>query len=196
VTTILLARHGETDWNRALRWQGHADRPLTDLGHAQARTLAEQLDAFRIDAIYSSDLERARVTAEAVAARRRLEVVVRCDLREVDCGSWSGCYHSDLEPSEIERWKAGAKAWAGGESYEQMAERMVGAIRSVASGHTDQHVLVVSHGAAIRAVHAAATGLSFHEYRRLHPTVENAGLSAVLIENGKISELTLHQGAG
>jgi broad specificity phosphatase PhoE len=188
---MLLARHGETDWNRMQRWQGHADRPLTDLGRAQAKALAERVVAFPVEAVYSSDLLRARETAQMVAERLGLEVVMRTNLREVDCGSWSGCFHADLDPNEVARWKAGDKAWDGGESYEEMAARMVTAVRDVAAAHDGAYVLVVSHGAAIRAVHAEATGLSFHEYRRLHPTVENAGLSAVIIDGDEITELPL-----
>jgi broad specificity phosphatase PhoE len=184
VTTILLARHGETDWNRDQRWQGHADRELTELGRAQALALAERLDAFPIAAVYSSDLVRARDTARAVAERRGVDVIERIDLREVDCGSWSGVRHADLDPEEVARWKAGERGWSGGESYEEMAVRLVAAVRDVADAHPEAHVLVVSHGAAIRAVHAHAAGLSLHEYRRQHPTVANGGLSAVTIENG------------
>src|SRR2546430_17237581 len=67
VTTLLLARHGETDWNRARRWQGHADRPLTDRGRAQATALAERLPEIGLDAAHSRDLRRAPEHPEAVA---------------------------------------------------------------------------------------------------------------------------------
>lgn len=189
MTTILLARHGETDWNRDRRWQGHADRGLTELGRAQALALAERLDAFPIAAIYSSDLARARETARPVADRRGIEPIERADLREVDCGSWSGARHAELDPEEIARWKAGEKGWAGGESYEEMGVRIVAAVSDVAGRHPHEYVLVVSHGAAIRAVHAHAAGLSVHEYRRLRPTVANGGLSAVAIANGSVRDL-------
>ena len=88
MTTLLLARHGETDWNRARRWQGHADRPLTDRGRAQAAALAERLADIALDAVYSSDLRRARDTAEAVAAIQGVDVVELAELREVNVGSW------------------------------------------------------------------------------------------------------------
>jgi broad specificity phosphatase PhoE len=191
VATILLARHGETDWNAAQRWQGHADRPLSERGRAQSEELARRLDAYPLAAIYASDLIRARHTAEAVARRRELPVTLRGDLREVDCGSWSGRYHSDIPTDELERWRAGGKGWQGGESYEQMAERLVGAVFAIASVHDGDHVLVVSHGAAIRAVHARASGLSYHDYRVRHPTVTNAALSAVIADGGVLRELAL-----
>ncbi len=72
MATILLARHGETDWNRERRWQGHTDRPLTPRGREQARALAKRLDRVRLEAVYASDLTRARETAVAVAERQGL----------------------------------------------------------------------------------------------------------------------------
>ena len=94
-----------------------------------------------------------------------------------------------IDPDEVARWKAGEKGWSGGESYEEMAVRMVAAVLDLAALHPGEHVLVVSHGAAIRAVHAHAAGLSIHEYRLLHPTVANASLSAVASANGGLREL-------
>src|SRR5579871_2475081 len=108
MTTLLLARHGETDWNSERRWQGHADRPLNDTGRAQAAELAESLDGTAIAAIYSSDLARARETAEIVAARLGLTVVLDPGLREVDVGDWSGVRHDEVAarfPEGFARWQ-------------------------------------------------------------------------------------------
>ena len=187
MTTLLLARHGESDWNAQKRWQGHADRPLTARGREQATALAERLDAFPLAAIYSSDLRRAQETAAAVASRRSLEVTCRADLREVDVGSWSGRSRDELEataPEEVARWLDGEKGWEGGESYEQMAERIVAAMSQIAGAHPGEHVLVVTHGGCVRAVHATALGITFHAHRSTAPVEPNARLSAVVIENG------------
>lgn len=191
MTTILLARHGETEWNAAGRWQGQADPPLNETGKAQAERLAELLDPYPLAAIYASDLERARATAEAVGRRRGLPVLLRRDLREVDCGSWSGRFHADLPPEQVARWRAGEKAWEGGESYEEMAERILAAVFDIAARHDGEHVLIVSHGGAIRAIHASALGLSYHEYRLRHPTVQNGALSAVAARGGTLAPLSL-----
>jgi probable phosphoglycerate mutase len=187
VTTLLLARHGESDWNAQKRWQGHADRPLTRRGRDQATALAERLDAFPLAAIYASDLLRARETATAVARRRGLEVACRDDLREVDVGSWSGRSRDELEaaaPEQVARWLDGDKGWEGGESYEQMADRVVAAVTEIAAAHPGEHVLVVTHGGCVRAVHAQALGLTFHAHRSTAPVEPNARLSAVVVENG------------
>jgi broad specificity phosphatase PhoE len=87
VTTLLLVRHGETDWNAEGRLQGHTDTPLNELGRRQALTLADELAGDGIEAVYSSDLARARETAEIVAERLRLAVVLDPDLREKDWGT-------------------------------------------------------------------------------------------------------------
>src|SRR5581483_12433051 len=89
MTTLLLVRHGETDWNSERRWQGHADEPLNETGRAQAREVADELADRSIDAVYSSDLSRARETAEIIAARLGLSVTTDARLGEVDVGDWS-----------------------------------------------------------------------------------------------------------
>ena len=90
MTTLLLARHGETDWNRELRIQGSSDIELNELGRQQAQFLAQELTDVELDAIYSSDLSRAKATAAAVAATHGLDVSVDPRLRERSFGSWEG----------------------------------------------------------------------------------------------------------
>jgi len=169
VTTLLLARHGETDWNNERRWQGHADRPLNVRGREQARELAESFAGRHVDAVYASDLPRAHETAQIVAAQLGLPVTADAALREVDVGDWSGLVHSEIEtryPDGFRRWQEGGHGWDGGESYEEMGVRVVAALLEIASRHPGETVLVVSHGGAIRACQAAAAGLPDAEFRR------------------------------
>lgn len=192
MTTILLARHGESDWNRAKRWQGFADRPLTDLGREQAVALADRLRNTELDAVYSSDLQRARETAEIVARSKELGVEVVRDLREVDVGSWSGLTHAEAEarfPDGYARWLQGGEGWDDGETYAEMSRRVTGAILRIAEQHDNGRVLVVAHGGSIRAIHAAALGLDVHSYRRIQRVEPNATLSAVCVEEGRLTEL-------
>lgn len=187
MTTILLARHGETEWNRTRRWQGHADEPLNELGREQARGLARLLAGERIDAIYSSDLARARETAEIVAAARDLVVTELAALREVDVGSWSGLtdeHAAATHPQGYERWRAGGHGWEGGESYEEMSERVVAALREIAASHDGGQVLVVTHGGSIRGALALAHGVSYAEYRRRARVVGNCAVARIHVENG------------
>jgi broad specificity phosphatase PhoE len=192
VTTIFLARHGESDWNVAKRFQGHSDRPLTELGREQAHALADLVASEEIEAVYTSPLSRARETAEIVAARVGLEPVALPELREVDTGSWSGLSRADVEtrfPEGFTRWRSGGSGWEDGETYEEMAERVIGALRTIAEDHPDGRVLIISHGGPIRAIHAAAEGLAIKDYRRLRPVEPNARLSAVAVENGRLTRL-------
>jgi broad specificity phosphatase PhoE len=192
VTTLLLARHGESDWNRSKRWQGFADRPLTDLGRQQAQELADRLDDTELDAVYSSDLRRARDTAEAVAHRKGLQVRTTPDLREVDVGSWSGLTRAEAEarfPEAYARWLEGGEGWEDGETYQQLEDRVVRAFRNIAAEQEGGRVLVVAHGGTIRAVHAAALGVDVHTYRRIQRVEPNATLSAVCIDGGRLTEL-------
>jgi broad specificity phosphatase PhoE len=151
VTTLLLARHGETDWNRELRIQGSSDIELNELGREQARTLAVELADVELDAIYASDLSRARDTAEAVAATKGLPVRLDARLRERAFGSWEGLTREDV-----------AERHAGerhdGESDDEVRERVLAAIDAIAAAHPGQHVLVVSHGGALNTLWHHALG--------------------------------------
>jgi phosphoserine phosphatase len=192
VTIILLARHGQSDWNATRRWQGHADRPLTERGRAQASALAERVAHIDLDAVYSSDLRRAADTARVVAEAQGLGLVQLPELREVDVGSWSGLTRDEAEerfPDGFSRWREGFPGWDDGEDYDEMAQRVIGAVVQIALAHEDGRALVVSHGGPIRAIHAAALGLDVHEYRRLRPVEPNARLSAVCYVKGALTEL-------
>jgi 2,3-bisphosphoglycerate-dependent phosphoglycerate mutase len=152
VTTLLLARHGETDWNREFRIQGSSDVELNELGRKQARELAEDLADVELDAIYASDLSRARATAEAVAETKDLPVQVDARLRERAFGSWEGLTRADIE----ERFAPEDRP--DGETDEQVRARVLAAIEEIAAAHPGEQVLVVSHGGALNALWHHALG--------------------------------------
>jgi len=149
VTTILLARHGETDWNRERRVQGHSDTPLNDTGRAQARALADELAGEAIDAVYSSDLARAYETARIVADSRGLEVTALRDFRERHFGTWEGMTDDEV----LDRFpQAASGPWGDAETVDEMARRVLDALQRIADAHPDGRVLVVSHGGPLRSV--------------------------------------------
>jgi broad specificity phosphatase PhoE len=174
VTRVLLGRHGETDWNRDRRFQGHADPPLNTSGRRQAQELAGALADIGVGAVYASDLRRALETAQIVGDRLELAVTTLPDLREVDVGEWEGLTLAEVEqmsPDGLKRWRDdGLPGWVSGESFEALATRMVRALLAVASVHPAGTALVISHGAAIRAVRAYAAGVDYGTSRTLFPT--------------------------
>lgn len=159
-TRILLARHGETDWNRVGRWQGHADQPLNETGREQAAELGRRLNGRGIAAVYSSDLRRASETATIVGAELGIEVIQDPALREIDVGSWSGLTRDEVAerfPEGFARWRAG-EIGHDGETREQLATRVIPAVERIAHAHPGDTVLVVTHGGVIRTLLRHAAG--------------------------------------
>ena len=192
MTTILLARHGETDWNREGRFQGWADPPLNSTGRAQSVDLSVALMAEELAAVYSSPLGRALETAEALAASRGLEPVTVDALREVDVGSWSGLTRSEIEtrfPEQYARWLDYGQGWEDGETYEEMAERVITALLQLAAAHDGERILAVTHGGPIRAVSAFADQVSYAEARRRTPVVGNTAVLEFAVEAGALRRL-------
>lgn len=187
MTVLLLARHGATDWTREKRWQGHADPSLNQRGRKQARALARNLARVPIAAIYSSDLRRAAETAAIVADGRGLEVRLDPELRENDFGDWTGLTRDEVEqrfPHGALLRRKGGKGWSGGESYAEMADRVVRAVHGIATWHPGELVLVVSHNGPIRAVHAHVYGAPYVEYRQTAKSVKKGSVTAVRLEKG------------
>jgi 2,3-bisphosphoglycerate-dependent phosphoglycerate mutase len=172
MTTLLLVRHGETDWNADGRLQGQTDRPLSAFGRRQARQLGDQLKDEeladgQLEAVYSSDLARARETAEIVGERLGLPVVLDPDLREKDWGSWEGLTAVERDRVEFV-----------GESTNAHQERILRALRRISERHPGNgRVLVVTHGGSMRRVQTAALGMAL-------PVVENCGLWLCVCEDG------------
>jgi probable phosphoglycerate mutase len=187
VTTILLARHGETDWNRENRFQGHADPPLNETGRAQAAQLAAVLAAEPLAAVYSSPLRRAFETAQILAAPHGLEPVPVDALREVDVGSWEGLTRAEIEerfPEQFARWRGYEAGWEDGESYEEMSRRVIAGLLELATAHEGERILAVSHGGPVRAAYALADGITHSEARRRGPVVANAFVAEFAVEAG------------
>lgn len=159
---ILLARHGETDDNvPPYRFQGQRDTPLNDRGRAQARELAERVAsrAAPVAALWSSDLSRARETAEIVGARIGLEPRLDARLREGWRGEWEGFLFDEVaaaDPQRYAAWRAPDAEegfrFPGGESLAEQQARVLAALEDAACEAGARDVLVVCHGGSIRTV--------------------------------------------
>jgi broad specificity phosphatase PhoE len=176
VTTITLARHGQTDWNRDGIWQGHGDPPLNAVGRKQAADLAERLRQTEFDALYSSDLRRALDTAKVIALVRGLPVRVDRELREIDIGAWSGLTRAQIE----ERFPGMERH--DGEASDAFDARVVGVLRRIAAAHPGGSVLVVTHGGVVRALDRHLSGEG-------RDVLENCETAAFRYEDGVFARI-------
>ncbi|MBB5392612.1 MULTISPECIES: histidine phosphatase family protein [unclassified Herbaspirillum] len=174
MTEILLIRHGETDWNVDKRLQGHIDIPLNEAGRRQVLALGEVLADEGIDAVFASDLQRARATAQAVADVAGLPVAIDAGLRERCYGAFEGLRHADIEekyPEAYRVWKArepDARYPAGEREAETMREfyqRSVNAVRRIVADGKYRKVAIVTHGGVLECLHHWASGTGFAQPR-------------------------------
>ena len=161
-TRIIAIRHGETAWNVDSRLQGHLDIPLNDVGLWQARQAALALADEPIDAIYSSDLQRAWVTARAIAETTQAPLTAHQGLRERSFGVLQGHTFEELEAKEPEqayRWRKRDPAFApeGGESLIALRERITTTTYALAAQHVGGQIVLVAHGGVLDVLYRAAT---------------------------------------
>ena len=190
MTLLYLVRHGETDWNREGRWQGHYDRPLSVAGRAQAAAAARRLARERISQIHASDLKRAAETAHIIGEACAVEVCIECGLREVDVGNWAGLTHAEAKerfPEGYARRRAGGTGWVGGESYEQMAGRVRGYVgRLLDSARGSDRIALICHSGVIRVLVVHALGLTPSDRRSIGGN-EHGALSVLRVRKGEWS---------
>jgi len=174
MTDILLIRHGETDWNVDKRLQGHIDIGLNEAGQCQVLALGEALAGEGIDAVFASDLQRARDTAQAVAGPAGLTVQIDAGLRERCYGGFEGLRHTEIEaryPEAYRQWKAREPDFrypAGeriAETMREFYERSVAAVQRVLASGRYRKVAIVTHGGVLECVHHWASQTSFAQPR-------------------------------
>jgi probable phosphoglycerate mutase len=183
-TQILFIRHGETDWNRIKRIQGHIDIPLATSGLEQAQRLADRLadearQGAQLDAIYSSDLQRAQQTAQPLAHALGLPVHLREGLRERSYGAFQGYDRDEIAeryPDEYERWQTRDSGFAPpeGESMRAFYHRVMDAIGPIVAAHPGGRIACVAHGGVLDCVYRFARDLSLEvprDYALLNTSV-------------------------
>ena len=183
-TELILIRHGETDWNRELRFQGHIDVPLNDMGHEQARRLGLRLAREPVRYIVSSDLLRAQQTAAPAARLLQLPVATTVALREQHFGIVEGLRADNIRRDHPRAWEEwlefrADRGMPGGESPRQFHARVTQALRAIAARHVGQTVLVVTHGGVLDMAWRSARGLGLDGPRQSE--IPNGGINRVRI---------------
>lgn len=175
MTRVILVRHGQTDWNKEGRFQGHQDIPLNDTGRQQARLLALSLEDTQIDAIHASTLLRAQETASIIAHPRSLIPKLWEDLKEGSFGSMEGITVQDYHLKYADKHQIAKTLSAKDrlhfkiiddeESFHEVAKRATRALNAIVAEHPDQTVLVVTHGGVMRALMVYHTDLPWDQAR-------------------------------
>ena len=198
MTELILIRHGETDWNRELRFQGQVDVPLNATGHEQARRLARRLaeEAVAADHLVSSDLERTRQTAApvlgALLPQLHIDALTDPGLREQSFGLVDGMRVQDIKDQHPEAWAQWLRFQAdggmpGGETTRQFHTRVMDAVYRIAQQHSGQTVMVVTHGGVLDMIWRTARGTGLEGPRQ--SDIPNAGLNRVRVSGEAVEVL-------
>ena len=194
-TKLVLIRHGETAWNAEHRIQGQLDIPLSPLGILQSARLAECLANEPIDAVYSSAQSRAWLTATPLAARLGLDIIAEPRLRERSFGIFEGLTLDEIAaryPAEFMKWRERDPSWRpeGGETGQQLINRVMSAVTEIGTRHASQTVALVSHGGVLDVVYRAARELQWHaprEHQMLNAAVNRLTASVPTAEAAPIA---------
>ncbi|NCB50522.1 MAG: GNAT family N-acetyltransferase [Clostridia bacterium] len=190
MTRIYLIRHAEAEGNLYRRAQGHWNGKITSFGKQQIDALAERFKGMQIDAIYSSDLSRAKETAGALQRGRNLEIITTPALREMCMGAWEGEAWGDIAwryPEQMENFSHDPEKLAvpGSESFSEVQQRIENELLEIAAKHDGQTVAVVTHGMAIRIFLCKAKGLCSSEIDGvLHG--DNTSVSLLEVQGGNV----------
>jgi probable phosphoglycerate mutase len=192
MTELILLRHGETDWNREFRFQGHVDVGLNAVGLEQARRLAERLAGEKAHSVYASDLMRARQTAQPVAQQLGLRSITDPALREQSFGQVDGMRVEDIQKQHPQAWAAWLQfqedyGMPGGETTRQFHTRVMDAVYRLVSAHHGETLVVVTHGGVLDMIYRSARSLGLSGPRQ--SDIPNAGLNRVRVRDGRIDIL-------
>jgi len=185
MTTLVLIRHGQTDWNVEGRWQGQADPPLNERGREQAYHAAQYQRQFGFAALYSSDLRRAMETAQIIGVELGVEVIPEPRLREINLGKWQEMLSADIEaqyPDEFRRWHTSPLTAhpPDGEDVPALAVRVLETVNKIIARHPKRRVGIVAHELPIAIVLCRSAGLGLEHLRDMIP--ENGAWSEVVLE--------------
>ena len=191
MTELYLIRHTQAEGNLYRMMQGHWDGEITAYGRAENDLLSERFRHIPLDAIYSSDLKRAVLTAEACARYHNIAVRTDRRLRELDLGPWETLFFGNVtyySPEDTEKFLHSPGEWSieGAESVYDVEKRAFEALTDIAETHPDQTVAVVSHGITLRCLLTRILELPYTG-EKLLPIFKNTSVTQLYYENGRFT---------
>ncbi|MFJ2816408.1 histidine phosphatase family protein [Streptomyces sp. NPDC087294] len=196
-TTLLLARHGQTVWHAENRYAGVSDVALTDTGRAQAEALGRWAGAHPVDAVWTSPVSRAVVTAEPACRALGLTPHREPDLRECDFGVVEGRTLAEFaaeNPEGAAAFRADpvAHPFPGAEDPAAAAARGAAALHRIAAAHPGERVLVVAHNTLFRLILCTLLSIPVRDYRRVFPSLRNAAVTELRFTAGSVGLIALN----
>ncbi|MDK2820513.1 MAG: hypothetical protein PWP31_478 [Clostridia bacterium] len=181
-TRVYLVRHGETEWNNTGRYQGHSDVMLSSKGKLQANLLKKRFDNINLDCVFTSDLKRATETASIISKSHGINVETLKDLREINFGAWEGLTYKEITtryPKEWDEWRQdpGNVVIPGGESFNQVKERVLNSFNKIIEQEKGRDLLIVGHGGCLRVLICSVLGLDLNGVWRF--SLDNTGVSII-----------------
>jgi probable phosphoglycerate mutase len=198
MTTLYLARHGETIWHAGNRYTGTSDVPLTETGRRQATELAAWAAVAEPSAIWSSPLSRARATAAPAAAKLGLTITVDAELSEMGFGAAEGRMLSELPPDVVAAFRADPvrNAFPGADDPVAAARRGATALRRIAGRHRGERVLVVAHSTLLRLTLCELLGIPHARYRTVFPELGNCSVTELRLTGPDTALITFNESLG
>lgn len=197
MTTLYITRHGETVWNTERRMQGWKDSELTEQGIQQTKLLAEKLKDVHFHAIYSSPLPRTLKTAEILKGERSISITIDEHFKEINLGEWEGLSRDELianDKEQIENFWYKPHLYVppfNGESFQCLIQRTAEGIQGVLKKHKGENILIVTHGAALKAIMYSFRNLTLDQFWEA-PMIYQTSLTKVKVDEEGKAEIILY----
>jgi alpha-ribazole phosphatase len=189
-TRVLLVRHGRVAWNARAAYTGWTDLPLDDRGEAEAKLVADRLKKAEITAVYSSDLIRARSTAETIAKPHGITITIDPAIKEINYGEWEGLNEADIRErygdKVFDAWKADPEnvVIPGGETFGKLHDRVVPAVARIAASHPGETIVIVAHRSVNRVLICAWLGMKPGRYKEIEQG--NAAINSAVFTGNRV----------
>lgn len=190
---LYITRHGETEWNKSRRFQGHKNSALTDKGVLGAKLLSQRFSDIEVDAIISSPLLRAYETAQIVRGDKPVSIITDDGLKEINLGDFEGMTYGEIEG----KYKSALRkiednpydnCYPNGENLLGFYDRVVKAVENIIKNYENKSLLIVAHGGTVKCIECWFRGVSIHK-DWMSSVVENCSLTCVEVEDGSIREV-------